>query len=53
MRHHKAVRLDEFHDERYERTFMTEQDVYIEKTQLLLLCAATEPGGPAVAARQL
>ena len=46
MRHHKAVRLNEFHDERYERTFMTDQDVYIEKTQLLLLCAVTTVVAP-------
>lgn len=46
IRHHKRVRLDGFHDESYRHSMLSNQEIYIEKTLLIGLCAATTTVAP-------
>lgn len=41
IRHHKRAKLNNFHDEGYANSMFQDQEMYMEKTAILGLCAAT------------
>lgn len=46
MRHHKRVRLDQFADDTYTSSFLNHEDIYVEKSSLIAVCALTSLAAP-------